>query len=186
MTTLKFYKTHPDIDLPKFQTEQSACFDICFRQDGKQSYDGYHQSNSKFMRYFATASIHIGAGERVMVPTGLILDIPEGYSVRVHPRSGLSFKNGIVLANLEGIVDSDYVEELFLLIHNTSTNGITFRNGDRLAQGELVKVEQYTIEETLTKPEQKTSRDGGMGSTGVSKEKTPPKSKKKLDVATEV
>lgn len=167
MPELKIYKTHKDIPLPTFQTEQSACFDICFRQDGKMSYEGYRPSNSKFLRHFATATIHIAAGERVMVPTGLIFDIPKGYSVRIHPRSGLSFKQGIILANQEGVVDADYVEEIFLLIHNTSTVGITFNNGDRLAQGELVKVEQYKIKEAKKRPEQKTSRNGGMGSTGL-------------------
>ena len=180
MTKLKFYKTHPDIELPKFQTEQSACFDICFRQDGKTHYEGFNSFNSPIKRNFSTASIHIASGERVMVPTGLIMDIPEGYSVRVHPRSGLSFKKGIILANLEGIVDSYYVEELFLLIHNTSLLGITFQNGDRLAQGELIKLETYTMEETTERPAKKTSRDGGMGSTGVSKEKKV-KTEKKLD-----
>ena len=105
--------------------------------------------------------------DRMMVPTGLILDIPEGYSVRVHARSGLSLKQGLVLVNAEGIIDSDYVEELFVLMTNISDNPISINNGDRIAQGELVKAEQYILEETSDKPATKTDRNGGMGSTGV-------------------
>ena len=102
-----------------------------------------------------------------MVPTGLILDIPIGYSVRLHPRSGLSLKQGLVLANAQGIIDSDYVEELFVLMYNMSDNVMTINNGDRICQGELIKTDKYTIEETLIQPKIKTDRKGGMGSTGV-------------------
>jgi dUTP pyrophosphatase len=106
-------------------------------------------------------------GDRLMVPTGLIFDIPEGYSVRVHARSGLSLKQGLVLANSEGVIDSDYIEELFILVHNISDNGISIAHGDRIAQGELVVREAYTIGEISCHPGQKTDRVGGMGSTGV-------------------
>lgn len=170
MMELKFFKVHPNVDLPKMQTKQSACFDLMYCNAGKSEYKGYSSSNKEFTRTFTNASIYIGPHERVLVPTGLILDIPEGYSVRVHPRSGLSLKSGIILANSEGVIDADYVEELYLLIHNTSEVGIKFTNGDRLAQGELVKVEEYDIVETKTKPKIKTDRKGGLGSTGVQKE----------------
>jgi dUTP pyrophosphatase len=102
-----------------------------------------------------------------MVPTGLIFDIPEGYSVRIHPRSGLSYKQGLILANLEAVIDSDYIHETFVLLTNISENHITINNGDRVAQAELVKQEKYAISETTNKPVQKTDRTGGLGSTGV-------------------
>jgi dUTP pyrophosphatase len=103
-----------------------------------------------------------------MVPTGLIFDIPKGYSIRVHARSGMSLKQGLVLANSEGVIDSDYVEETFVLIMNVSDNGHWLTPGDRIAQAELVKQEQFKIEERKTRPTVKTDRVGGMGSTGVS------------------
>jgi len=112
-------------------------------------------------------TIAIAPGERMMVPTGLIFDIPEGYSVRIHPRSGISYKNGVVLANCEGVIDSDYVEEIYVLLHNTATVNFVITPGDRIAQAELVKMESYTIEETTERPAQKTDRAGGMGSTGI-------------------
>ena len=168
MIRLNVYKTHPDVVAPDFATKQSACFDLAFSALGKYEYTGYNRQNKTFSRKIRTdGSIHIMPGDRVMVPTGLILDIPEGYSVRVHPRSGLSLKQGLVLANAEGVIDSDYTQELFLLLTNFSENGIDINHGDRLAQGELVEKLTYAIYEIEEKPSQKTDRVGGMGSTGV-------------------
>lgn len=167
MISLKFYRTHPHVLTPAFLTSQSACFDISFSSAGKQRYEGYNKQNKKIDRPMSNGTVHLMPGDRIMVPTGLILDIPAGYSVRIHPRSGLSLKQGLVLANCEGVIDSDYVNELYILMHNTSENGITINNGDRIAQGELVEQVNYTLDATLDKPGQKTERIGGMGSTGI-------------------
>lgn len=167
---LKFYKQHEDVEIPKIQTEQSACFDLSYNHAGKTQYEGFNEFNKPIKRIFHDASIYIGPHERMLVPTGLILDIPEGYSVRLHPRSGLAIKCGLILANSEAVIDSDYVEELYILVYNNSSVGVKFTNGDRLAQGELVKTEKYDIVETKIKPTNKTNRKGGMGSTGVKKE----------------
>jgi dUTP pyrophosphatase len=142
---LKIYKLNSTAILPKFATKQSACFDI--------SAIGEHVVLAKH-----------GAA----IPTGLILDIPEGYSVRIHGRSGLAYKKGINLLNCEGIIDSDYTDELKVLLYNTSNVDFIIHHGDRIAQGELVKSLDYTIEECYTQPQQKTDRVGGFGSTGVS------------------
>lgn len=168
---LKIFKTHPDVTLPKFGTDQAACFDLAAQFHGKVTYTGYNQQNAEITRSFEmyNNTIVVIPGERIMVPTGLIFDIPEGYSIRVHPRSGLSFKQGLVLANLEGVIDSDYYHETMVLIYNMSDTKATINNGDRIAQAELVKSEKYKIVETKTQPTQKTNRKGGMGSTGVSK-----------------
>lgn len=112
--------------------------------------------------------IVVQPGDRVMVPTGLIFDIPEGYSVRLHARSGASLKQGLVLANAEGVIDSDYVNEVMVLVYNISQNQIVINAGDRIAQGELVKDIEYSISESAARPGVKTNRTGGMGSTGVS------------------
>lgn len=167
MNRLNVYKTHPDITLPKFATQQSACFDLSFQMAGKTEYSGYNAYNAPFTRLIHEDRIVLMPGDRVLVPTGLIFDIPEGYSVRIHPRSGLSYKQGLVLANLEAVIDSDYVLETFVLLRNQSENPITINNGDRVAQGEMVKKEEYVIWETTLRPIQKTDRAGGLGSTGV-------------------
>lgn len=168
MLSLKVYKTHPEVVLPKFGTEQAACFDLSYQPHGKSNYTGFNAFNAAFTRTFSSnGMMTIMPGDRVMVPTGLIFDIPEGYSVRIHPRSGLSFKQGLVLANLEAVIDSDYVHETFVLLTNMSENQQTINVGDRIAQAELVPQLKYDIEEVSEAPTQKTDRVGGLGSTGV-------------------
>jgi dUTP pyrophosphatase len=141
---LKIYRISENATLPKFATKQSACFDISASED-----------------------CTIIAKHSYAVSTGLILDIPEGYSVRIHPRSGLAYKKGITLLNCEGIIDSDYTDELKVILYNTSNIDFMINKGDRIAQGELIKSLDYTIDECYTKPTQKTDRVGGFGSTGI-------------------
>ena len=158
--------------LPEFATEGSDCFDVRFQPWGKFSYKGYSFNNKPFDRSVSDGKLVINPGDRVLVPTGLILNIPEGYSVRLHPRSGLALKQGLVLANAEAVIDSDYVEELFVILYNQSNVQAEIFNGDRIAQAELVADLEYTFNVTVNRPEQKTSRNGGLGSTGVSVEPT--------------
>ena len=167
MNRLNIYKTHPDIILPKFATKQSACFDLSFQAEGKALYNGYNKYNAPFSRSLSSGLIRIMPGDRVLVPTGLIFDIPEGYSVRIHARSGLSYKQGLVLANQEAVIDSDYIQETFVLLTNISDVDQDISHGDRIAQAELVKKEEYILWEINEAPTQKTDRTGGLGSTGV-------------------
>lgn len=168
MLNLKIYKTNAEVILPKFGTEQAACFDLAYQPYGKYEYKGFSAFNSAFTRPIKDKGVLVVMpGDRVMVPTGLIFDIPEGYSVRIHPRSGLSYKQGLVLANLEAVIDSDYVQETFVLLTNLSENPQSIMPGDRIAQAELVEQLKYEITETTTAPTQKTDRVGGLGSTGV-------------------
>ena len=168
MTQLKVYKTHNEVVLPKFGTEQAACFDLAYQPYGKSQYTGYNSFNSTFTRPIqGQGALVVMPGDRIMVPTGLIFDIPEGYSVRIHPRSGLSYKQGLILANLEAVIDSDYVQETFVLLTNLSENPQSINPGDRIAQAELVQQIKYEITETTVVPAQKTDRVGGLGSTGV-------------------
>ena len=141
---LKIYRISENAIFPKFGTQQSACFDI--------SAYGDHV---------------VLANHSLAIPTGLILDIPVGYSVRVHPRSGLAYKKGITLLNAEGIIDSDYTDELKIILTNTGVESFVIYHGDRICQAELVKNLDYTLEPCYTAPKQKTDRNGGFGSTGV-------------------
>jgi dUTP pyrophosphatase len=101
-----------------------------------------------------------------MVPTQLIFDIPEGWSMRLHMRSGLAIKGGLVLSNSEGVIDSDYTDQLMILVTNTSEIPVRINHGDRICQGELVPVYRTGFASTATRPSPKTSRTGGFGSTG--------------------
>lgn len=167
MFSLNFYKLHPDVKLPEFQTEEAACFDLSFSNAGIYDYVGYDSFNMEFVRPLERGNIIIYPKERIKIPTGLIMNIPRGYSVRIHCRGSTATKRGLVLANLEGVVDSDYVDQVFIPILNISDEIQTIINGERLAQAELVRVEEYLLKETLVKPSKRGNRIGGFGSTGV-------------------
>lgn len=164
---LKIYRSNPHSTIPSFATEQSACFDICACIRGVDKIRGYSMMNEAIDLYCNTDSVEIPIEFRVLIPTGLVFDIPEGYSIRVHPRSGLSFKNGLVTQNAEGIIDSDYVEESFIMLKNDSLVRQVITHGMRIAQAELVKDLDYILVETPERPAKKTDRNGGFGSTGV-------------------
>ena len=169
MQQLKIFKTHPDIVLPKYGTAEAACFDLAYQPAGKTTFKGYTMRNSSFEKEIETDGlIVVYPGERVLIPTGLIFDIPKGWSVRVHPRSGLALKNGIILSNCEGVIDSDYFHETMVMTWNTSERYFMINPGDRIAQAEVVPVNQVEFVETTVQPTQRTDRVGGHGSTGVS------------------
>lgn len=169
MVSLKVFKTHPEVVIPEFATENSACFDLAYQPHGKYHVDVFNEMNKPLQRNLSAAmgTIALAPNERALIPTGLIFDIPEGYSLRVHPRSGVSVNYGVTLINGEGVIDSDYVEEVFVLLHNTSSANYLLYPGNRIAQAELVKQETYTIEQIDLRPDRKTNRVGGMGSTGT-------------------
>ena len=178
---MNYFKLYDDVkDCPRFATEKSACFDIrAYLGNGIETvmaYDNLNHKRSVLIDPHQTQSLPerkvvIYPGWRVLIPTGLILDIPAGHSVRLHPRSGLALKRGLMLANCEGVIDEDYVDPLYLLIYNSSMTEVCIEHGERIAQGELVKnIHQegiFVINRIFKKPGQKTDRDGGFGSTGT-------------------
>lgn len=165
---LKVYKSDVEAIVPKYATESSACFDIhaCLRPH--QTIKAKHWNNDDDLLYVNEYSaITIPPMCRALIPTGLIFDIPKNHSVRLHPRSGISFKAGISLINCEGVVDEDYVDSVFVCIVNFSNQPFIIYHGDRICQGELVCDSRYKIQEIDKMPKQKTSRTGGFGSTGT-------------------
>ena len=170
---LKYYKLHNEVLDPHFATDGSACFDIHAYLDKPVTV--YRMENHKEKRRPETIQwsdieelqLSIAPADRVLVPTGLVFDIPEGYSIRLHPRSSISLKRGLTLTNGEGIIDSDYYHETFIMFTNTSADEVRIKHGERIAQGELIKTLDYSLEESIIVPEQKTNRVGGFGSTGT-------------------
>ena len=143
---LGYYKLYDDSQDVEFATEGSACFDI---------------------RSYSKSAILISPGERVLVPTGLVFDIPKGYHLKVHIRSSVALKLGLSLANSTGIIDYDYTNELLLPITNNNRAMVqVIQPGTRIAQAELVKSASYQLKVVKTRPGQKTNRTGGLGSTG--------------------
>ncbi len=110
-------------------------------------------------------SITLEPGARVLVPTGLRLEIPEGYEIQIRPRSGLALKHGITLPNTPGTIDSDYRGPLGVIVLNAGQDPFTITHGDRIAQMILAPVVQARFE--LAENLNETARGaGGFGSTG--------------------
>jgi dUTP pyrophosphatase len=111
------------------------------------------------------ASLTLAPGARALVPTGLRLEIPQGYEVQIRPRSGLALKHGITLPNSPGTIDSDYRGPLGVIVMNAGEADFTIAHGDRIAQMVLAPVLQarFTLVDTLSGSERGS---GGFGSTG--------------------
>ena len=163
---LGFYKLSNQVVTPTFATEGSAAFDLRAFLDGT-AVKAYNRYNDTFLAGVGPDNkLSVLPGCRYMVPTGLILDIPEGYYVTVNIRGGTGLKSGLMLANNTGIVDGDYTQELFVLVSNTSQVIVVLENGERIAQAKLEKVNRTVLLEIPAPPGQKTSRNGGFNSTG--------------------
>lgn len=132
-------------DLPSYETIASAGMDL---------------------RANISESIVLKPLDRVIVKTGLFIELPIGYEAQVRPRSGLAAKKGITVLNSPGTVDADYRGEIGVILVNLSNEAFTIENGERIAQLVIAKHEraEWITVETLSE----TSRgEGGFGSTGV-------------------
>jgi dUTP pyrophosphatase len=137
-------KTRENARLPTYATEFSAGADL---------------------RACLDAPVLVGAGETVMIPTGLAIEIPEGYAGLVCARSGLASKKGVAPANKVGVIDSDYRGELIVALFNHSATPVTIEPSERVAQLLITPVPaaEFVEAETLGG----TARGaGGFGSTG--------------------
>lgn len=103
--------------------------------------------------------------ERTLVPTGLFLEIPEGYEAQIRPRSGLAIKSGITCLNTPGTIDADYRGEIKVILINLSLEEQVIRHGDRIAQMVFQKMEKAVL--LTTQEISITERnEGGFGHTG--------------------
>ena len=132
------------VALPKYETAGSAGMDI---------------------RANIAEPITLGSLERVLIPTGIKMAIPEGYEVQVRPRSGLALKHGISMANAIGTIDSDYRGEIGVILINLSKESYTIQPQERIGQIVLNKVEQIEFE-VVTSLESTERGEGGFGHTG--------------------
>ncbi len=103
--------------------------------------------------------------ERVLVPTGLFIELPAGHEAQIRPRSGLAIKHGITCLNSPGTVDSDYRGEIKVILINLSGEEQTLHHGDRIAQMVIQKAEQAQWQEVIKLAETKRG-EGGFGHTG--------------------
>jgi dUTP pyrophosphatase len=103
--------------------------------------------------------------KRCLVPTGLFIELPEGYEAQIRPRSGLAFKNGITVLNSPGTIDSDYRGEVKVILINLSEDEFTINNGERICQMVIQKCLQIEWEVTDLLNDTKRG-SGGFGHTG--------------------
>jgi len=117
------------------------------------------------LRAFLEKEIVLKPMERVMVPTGIYIELPEGYEAQVRPRSGLAIQQGITVLNTPGTIDADYRGEIKVILINLSDKEVIINNGDRIAQMIISKFEK--VEWIKTESLNPTVRnDGGFGHTG--------------------
>ena len=135
---VKLKKIHPDAQIPKYATPGSAAFD-----------------------FHAVEDVKILPKTHLMIKTGITMEVPEGHVLQIWDRSGFGAKG---LHRFAGVVDSDYREEIKVVIYNSTTQEYEIKKGDRIAQGIVIPCIQLKFEEANEL--NKTQRSGGFGSTG--------------------
>lgn len=168
---MNVYKVNEKAELPEYATDGSACFDVkaCIEHGQRlKAYSAWNKEMPVVVKGIGQNkdAFQLPPSVRVLVPTGLIFDIPEGHVMKMYIRSGQALKKGLVLVNGVGIIDSDYVEESFLMLENVSESLALIEHGERIAQCVIEPITRESIIETKDKPVQKTDRNGGFGSTG--------------------
>ncbi len=117
------------------------------------------------MRAFTESEITIKPLQRVLIPTGLYIELPVGYEAQIRPRSGLAYKHGISIVNAPGTIDADYRGEIKVLLVNLSDTDFVVNNGDRIAQMVIAKHETISWA-SVTELNDTARGAGGYGHTG--------------------
>lgn len=132
-------------DLPAYQTTFSSGLDV---------------------RACLSEPVVLEPGKRVLIPTGLSVEIPRGYEIQVRPRSGLAISKGISLVNTPGTIDADYRGEVKIIVINLGQETVTIQDQDRIAQLVVCPIVQAEVEEVFDLSETERG-EGGFGSTGI-------------------
>jgi len=135
---------HSKFELPSYATPHSAGMDLRANTDNP---------------------LIIKPLQRILVPTGLHIQLPQEYEAQIRPRSGLAIKHGITLVNSPGTIDADYRGEIKIILVNLSNEEFTLNPGERIAQMIISKYEKVTLTECDTL-DQTERGEGGFGSTG--------------------
>ncbi len=141
--TVKITISSPGITLPSYKTAAAAGMDLSAAEDGV-----------------------IAPGERKLIPTGISMEIPDGFEGQIRPRSGLAINYGIGMLNAPGTIDSDYRGEVKIILFNSGATPFTYKCGDRIAQIVFSKIYRASLE-TVEQLSQTKRGTGGFGSTGI-------------------
>ena len=145
MTKIQIKKLSNEVLTPKYETAGSSGMDLAA---------------------YIEKDLIINPGNKVLVPTGFSLSIPQGFEIQIRPRSGLAVKKGITVLNTPGTIDSDYRGEIKVILINLSKDKFIIKNGERIAQMVVCPVEQVTMEEVEKLSDTDRGKDG-FGSTGT-------------------
>lgn len=133
-----------DNPLPSYETVNSAGMDL---------------------RAFIKSEIVLKPLERILIPTGLFIELPVGFEAQIRPRSGLAFKNGVTILNSPGTIDADYRGEIKVILVNLSNENFVIKNGERICQMIISKHESAELIE-VKEISETTRGAGGFGHTG--------------------
>ena len=144
---VKVFRDNSEVKMPMYQSEGASGFDL---------------------HAFIGNAVFIEPRDISIIPTGLHFSVPAGYELQVRSRSGLAAKEGVMVLNSPGTVDSDYRGEVRVILINLGSERVKISNGDRVAQGVIAAVEQVELKDTREEAELKYSERGsnGFGSTG--------------------
>ena len=134
-----------NLPIPEYQTKESSGMDLHAAIEG---------------------NLEIKSGDKVIIPTGIALAIPQGYEAQIRPRSGLAAKHNVTVLNTPGTIDSDYRGEIKAIIINHGKDKYTVKRGDRIAQIIFTPIARAKIK-SVSKLSETIRGEGGFGSTGI-------------------
>ena len=173
LVPVKFKRLNSRAKAPEFATPGSHCFDlrVCFDWHDKIETFSLSATGRAIGQIFPEKLPCNGIGLWLQpqniyrLPTGLAFDIPVGYALKIFIRSSSAYRRGITLVNSVGIIDSDYRDEVYLLVKSETRHLLV--NEERIAQGELVRSKIKPEFKEIQDVSSSDSRIGGIGSTGV-------------------
>lgn len=168
-----FYKTGNGPS-PRYGTEKSACFDLALDLSAVESVQEQqcHGAEKQWSPVLKEDDDEVGRYYVVLypyyvylLPTGIRVNLPDGYYMRMYVRSSTPAKYGITLANNVGIIDNDYINDVYMCVKTLTSSPVKLYHGTYLCQAEVVPYVRARLEELSYPPTQKTDRGGGFGST---------------------
>lgn len=158
---VELVKLFPDVEIPEYATEGSAGFDL-----KAHSFKAYYNSRSVDQQNASKVvgtTVLIAPHSRLLCGTGLKAKIPQDFEMQIRPRSGNALKKGLTVLNAPGTIDSDYRDEIGVILYNSSNFGVEVKLGDKIAQGVVTSYCKVNFIEVERLDE--TGRKGGFGHT---------------------
>jgi dUTP pyrophosphatase len=143
---IKILRLNKDLPLPKYQTPEAAGMDLYANVD---------------------RPIKIKSGERILIPTGIKVQLPNGFEMQIRPRSGLALKSGVTVLNAPATLDADYRGEIGVILINHGNDNFTINKGERIAQGVINRIYNIIPIVEVNELDETIRGEGGFGSTGI-------------------